>query len=329
MPAPLIRRIAICLLIASPAIAFRVLGLRPDPVLDLIVFGTAVVASAFLLAWAAEAAQKDISGALAIAILAFIAVLPEYAVDLYYAFRSGTDPGYAQFAAANMTGSNRLLLGFGWPLVVLVALAVARRTTGRRTHVLRLPGETRVDIGFLAILAALAFAVPILGSIPIWLGGRADPGVRPVPPEGRPDPRRRRGGGARRRRAADRRPPRDGSPSARDRHVRRGGGRDPVLGRAVRGCARAIRIPAGRGQLPPGAVARPARIRGAGVHRRRAVRAARQGRRGDRHVDRVEGEPVELARRLAADRTSWAGAAQRSRSTPARSRSSCSPRARR
>jgi cation:H+ antiporter len=50
-------------------------------------------------------------------------VLPEYAVDLYYAFRSGSDPAYAQFAAANMTGSNRLLLGFGWPLVVVVALA--------------------------------------------------------------------------------------------------------------------------------------------------------------------------------------------------------------
>ena len=36
---------------------------------------TAILAS-FLLAWAAEAAQKDISGALAIALLALIAVLP-------------------------------------------------------------------------------------------------------------------------------------------------------------------------------------------------------------------------------------------------------------
>jgi cation:H+ antiporter len=170
MPAPLLRRIALCLLIAAPAVVFRVTGFSPDPVLDLVVFGAAVVASSFLLAWAAEAAQKDISGPLAIAILAFIAVLPEYAVDLYYAFRSGSDASYAPFAAANMTGSNRLLLGLGWPLVVLVALLVARRTTGRRSHVLRLPGGTRVDIGFLAILAVVAFAIPILGSIPIWFG---------------------------------------------------------------------------------------------------------------------------------------------------------------
>ena len=49
------------------------------------VFGPAIVASAFLLVWAAEAAHHDISGSLATAILAVIAVLPEYAVDLYFA----------------------------------------------------------------------------------------------------------------------------------------------------------------------------------------------------------------------------------------------------
>lgn len=170
MPALLVRRIALCLLVAAPAVVVRTAGLDPDPVLDLLVFGAAIVASSFLLTWAAEAARKDIAGALAIAILAFIAVLPEYAVDLYYAFRSGSEPAYAQYAAANMTGSNRLLLGFGWPLVVLIALAVAKRATGRRQHVLRLPAGIRVDIGVLAILAVVAFAIPLLGAIPIWFG---------------------------------------------------------------------------------------------------------------------------------------------------------------
>ena len=127
MPAALIRRVLLCLLVAGPAVAIRVLGVEFSAVAEVVVFGAAVVAAAFLLAWAAEAAQKDISGALAIALLALIAVLPEYAVDLYYAYRSGSDPSYLHFAAANMTGSNRLLLGFGWPLVVVVALVVARR----------------------------------------------------------------------------------------------------------------------------------------------------------------------------------------------------------
>ncbi|WP_420114219.1 hypothetical protein [Pseudactinotalea sp.] len=73
-----------------------------------------------------------------------------------------------------MTGSNRLLLGFGWPLVVIVALLVARarsRTSGTPApRALAIPPQGRLDIGFLAILAVLAFAIPALGHIPIWLG---------------------------------------------------------------------------------------------------------------------------------------------------------------
>ncbi|MET3636569.1 sodium:proton exchanger [Curtobacterium oceanosedimentum] len=175
-------RIAICIVIALPAVAlaadrhWRLTGSAPNPVVDLLVFGGAVVAASFLLAWAAEAAQKDISGALAIAILALIAVLPEYAVDLYYAFRSGYDPSYEQFAAANMTGSNRLLLGFGWPLVVVISLLVARRYVRAgtlppsATKVLQLEQSSRLDIGFLALLAVVAFLIPLMGTIPLWFG---------------------------------------------------------------------------------------------------------------------------------------------------------------
>ncbi|GGL83198.1 sodium:proton exchanger [Curtobacterium sp. Csp1] len=169
-------RIAICIVLALPAVVFRVTGFAPNAVVDLLVFGGAVVAASFLLAWAAEAAQKDISGALAIAILALIAVLPEYAVDLYYAFRSGYDPAYEQFAAANMTGSNRLLLGFGWPLVVILSLLVARRSVkagslpASATKVLQLETSSRLDIGFLALLAVVAFLIPLMGSIPMWFG---------------------------------------------------------------------------------------------------------------------------------------------------------------
>lgn len=174
MPTALIKRVLLCALIAAPALALRVTGFELPSVVEMVVFGAAVVAAAFLLAWAAEAAQKDISGALAIALLALIAVLPEYAVDLYYAFRSGSDPEYLHYAAANMTGSNRLLLGFGWPLVVIVALLVARRHAQRAgvaaPRSLMLPRENRMDVGFLVVLALVAFAIPVMGSIPIWFG---------------------------------------------------------------------------------------------------------------------------------------------------------------
>ena len=62
----------------------------------------------------AEALQLDVSQGLALAVLALIAVLPEYAVDFTFAAKAGDDPEkYAPLALANMTGANRLLIGIG------------------------------------------------------------------------------------------------------------------------------------------------------------------------------------------------------------------------
>src|SRR3954470_18168866 len=84
--------LALTAAIAVPAVALRATGSHPDPLLALLAYGAAVVAASFLLAWAAEAVQVDISGGLAIALLAFIAVLPEYAVDLYFALTPRSPP---------------------------------------------------------------------------------------------------------------------------------------------------------------------------------------------------------------------------------------------
>jgi cation:H+ antiporter len=153
-----------------PAVVVRIVGLHPDPVAALLIFGAAVVAASFLLAWAAEAAQIDVSGGLAIALLALIAVLPEYAVDLYYAYVSGHNPDYTQYAAANMTGSNRLLMGLGWPVVVLVSIAVARKAGVAKTTGLTLARANRVELGFLLIAGVIAFAIPASGQIHLALG---------------------------------------------------------------------------------------------------------------------------------------------------------------
>ena len=81
--------------------------------------GGGIFGAAFLLSWASEVAQLDITRALALAFLALIAVLPEYAVDVYFAWRAGQDPTYTAYATANMTGGNRLLIGVGWATSVL------------------------------------------------------------------------------------------------------------------------------------------------------------------------------------------------------------------
>lgn len=170
MFAKLLRPLALCGVLTLPALVIRFGGIHPAPPVAMLVFGMAVVAASFLLAWAAEAAQVDISGGLAIAILAVIAVLPEYAVDLYFAYTAGSDPTYVAYAAANMTGSNRLLLGLGWSMVVLIGLAVARRRTGRTVRELVLDSGYRVELGFLAIASLVAFVVPATGQISLLLG---------------------------------------------------------------------------------------------------------------------------------------------------------------
>ena len=127
------------------------------PLLLVLLYGGAIVGAAFLLAWAAEAAQVDISAGLALAVLALLAVLPEYAVDFVFSLRAGLLVGGGgecgegeganpcALALANMTGANRILVGVGWPLVVLVAaVAASRATRSERTASVPEPGAVRL-----------------------------------------------------------------------------------------------------------------------------------------------------------------------------------------
>jgi cation:H+ antiporter len=121
--------------------------------------GLAIVGAAFLLSWATELAERDIPQALAILVLALVSVLPEYAVDLHFAYKAGKDPTYAHYAVANMTGANRLLIGFGWALVVLVACHRAG------TRELSIHPRQLLEIRFLIWATFYSFLVPLSGTI--------------------------------------------------------------------------------------------------------------------------------------------------------------------
>jgi cation:H+ antiporter len=148
-----------------PGIAVRLDLFHVPLVLETTLFGVAILGAAFLLSWAAEVAQLDISQTLAIAVLALIAVLPEYAVDLFLAFRAGQgDEEKRHLAIANMTGANRLLIGIGWAVVVLIFFAQAKKR-GRRPAALQLRPEQRTDVGFLLVATLWAFTIPFRGEI--------------------------------------------------------------------------------------------------------------------------------------------------------------------
>lgn len=126
----IVRGLALPLLVAVPALAVRFSGASPAPALAAALFAAAVVGAAFLLTWGTELAEVDLGEGLALALLALIAVLPEYAVDVVFAWKAGQDPHkWAPLALANVTGANRLLIGLGWSLMALFAIRAARRAS--------------------------------------------------------------------------------------------------------------------------------------------------------------------------------------------------------
>jgi cation:H+ antiporter len=152
--------IAAAVLVAAPSPILRLLetvgGPHPElsPAVEAAIFGIAILAAASLLSWAAEVAETEISQTLALAFLALIAVLPEYAVDLFFAWTAPDNPENAAFALANMTGANRLLVGFAWPLIFLIFWL---KTKGRHLPVDR---HNSVGIIFLGVATLYVFTIP-------------------------------------------------------------------------------------------------------------------------------------------------------------------------
>ena len=107
-----LRPYLLAILMTLPGLALRLAPADVSPMLVAVLAGLAILGASFLLTWACEVAQLDIPQAVAVAVVAFIAVLPEYAVDMYFTWMAGQHPesAYSHYAIANMTGANRLLI---------------------------------------------------------------------------------------------------------------------------------------------------------------------------------------------------------------------------
>ena len=119
----------------------------------------AMLLSAFLVAWGAEAAQFLISQGLALAVLAWLQTLPEAAVEAVIAWQAGRDPSRAHLAIANLTGAIRLLIGLGWPMIYSVAAFMGRRARGRLPAI-ELAREHAVEV--------MGLLPPLLWFVVIW-----------------------------------------------------------------------------------------------------------------------------------------------------------------
>src|SRR5258708_25975998 len=124
-----------------------------------------MLASAFLVAWGAEAAQFLISQGLALAILAWLQTLAEFAVEAVIAWDAGRDPERAHLAIANLTGAIRLLLGLGWPMIYFVFAAASRRRgagAGAATHLPPITLEPEHAIEVMGLVPPLLYFALVL-----------------------------------------------------------------------------------------------------------------------------------------------------------------------
>ena len=130
----------------------------PHPI-EAVVFGLGIFAAATLLTWASEVAETEISAGLALVILALIAVLPEYAVDLYFAITAHAQPEHAHLAIANMTGGNRLLVGLAWPVIFLIFWRKFKQ------NVMPVDRGNALGIAFLGAATLYSFSIPLRGNL--------------------------------------------------------------------------------------------------------------------------------------------------------------------
>lgn len=152
-------RLITAILLPLQWIGIRFFDVHLPPQWEVVGAGLAIFGAAFLLSWAAEVAQVDIPQALALAFLALVAVLPEYAVDIYFAWSAGKDPTYIAYATANMTGANRLLIGVGWASVVVTFWFKTRHRQ------VVLDRSRYIELLHLVLATAYSLIIPLKGTL--------------------------------------------------------------------------------------------------------------------------------------------------------------------
>jgi cation:H+ antiporter len=125
--------------------------------------GIGVVAAAFMLAWAADAGDAIFTSGLILAAVALVAVLPEFTIEVRFAYIQ-----QAELVTANLTGATRLLVTGALGLPLLVALLARRR--GQMPAPVRLQPQRELELGVLLIAALYAVQILVRGSLTVFDG---------------------------------------------------------------------------------------------------------------------------------------------------------------
>src|ERR1700761_2556000 len=117
-----------------------------------------ILAASVVITWGAEAAQFFVAQGFALAILAWMQTLPEFARQAALAWHKQTG-----LLAANLTRALRLLTGLAWPMIYATAAAVYRRRTGQPLRAIELDSQQSVEV--------IGLFFPLLYAVVIWWKG--------------------------------------------------------------------------------------------------------------------------------------------------------------
>jgi cation:H+ antiporter len=115
----------------------------------------AILIASLLITWGAESAQFFVAQGFALAILAWMQTLPEFAVEAVLAWRQQT-----VLLMANLTGALRLLTGLAWPMIYATAAVMHRRRTGHHLRSIHLSPHHSVEV--------IGLLFPLLYAVAIW-----------------------------------------------------------------------------------------------------------------------------------------------------------------
>jgi len=119
-----------------------------------------ILLASLMIAWGAECAQFFVAQGLALAMLAWLQTMPEFAVEALLGYRQ-----QSQYLLASLTGALRLLTGLGWPMIYLSA-AIAyrvRNKTGMRR--IAIPSQQSIQIVGLAACLVYVSVIAIKASL--------------------------------------------------------------------------------------------------------------------------------------------------------------------
>lgn len=122
-----------------------------------------ILFASVLMSWGAESAQFFVAQGFALAILAWMQTLPEFAVEAVLAWHQQTT-----LLIANLTGAVRLLIGFAWPMIYATAAFVHRRRTGHPLRGIALDPHQSTEIVGLIFPLIYAFVIWAKKSLDIY-----------------------------------------------------------------------------------------------------------------------------------------------------------------